>query len=306
MALEPMAGFDVDHSTGPILELDNRPNFTKAHRPPVSFTINGTMGTARHPPSSWPGPRGNSPRRVMPQPTAPAARTAATDRSEPWNPAARQHLPLPTSSHQPPQPIQLTATSSNQPSNRHRRFACEKCPNAFLRKRDLERHNETKHMKEHMEERRYTCDQPACPRDGKPFSRRDNLLKHMQFVHGIKKKTEGSKETADEHNKRSSPENEAQQSSSSKGKRKGDAVSVSSDDCSEPETQNLRDEVRRLKNEMRSERARFELALRDERERTRKEMDEMRKKHDEEIKAQQERHQLTEDRLMALVERLMK
>jgi hypothetical protein len=82
-----------------------------------------------------------------------------------------------------------------------------------------------------------TCDQPACPRDGKPFSRRDNLLKHMQLVHGIKKKTEGSKETADEHNKRSSPENEAQQSSSSKGKREGDAVSVSSDDCSEPETQ---------------------------------------------------------------------
>lgn len=322
-----MAGFDDDHSTGQNVELDNSPNFTKAHRPPVSFMINETMGTARHPASSWPGPRENSSRTVMPQPTAPDARTAATDRSEPWNPAARQHLPLPTSSLQPSQPIQLTATSSNQLSNRHRRFACEKCPkaffakrdlrrfacekcpNAFFAKRDLERHNETVHMKE----RRYTCDQPTCRRNGKPFSRRDNLLKHLQGVHGIKEetdggkeKTEGSNEKADEHKKVSSPEDEAHRSSLTKGKRKSDADSTSSDDGPEPETQSLRDEVRRLKNEIRSERARFDLALRDEKERTRKEMDEMRNKHDEEIKAQQERHQLTEDRLMALVERLIK
>jgi hypothetical protein len=51
----------------------------------------------------------------------------------------------------------------------------------------------------HMKERRFTCDQPTCRRIGKAFSRRAHLLRHMQLVHGIKEKIEGSTERADEH-----------------------------------------------------------------------------------------------------------
>jgi hypothetical protein len=47
----------------------------------------------------------------------------------------------------------------------------------------------------------------------------------------------------------------------------------------------LRDKVRRLKNKIRLEQVRFNLALRDKRERTRKEIDKIRKKYEEEIKA---------------------
>ena len=76
-------------------------------------------------------------------------------------------------------------------SRHEKRFDCDECQRKFGSNHDLERHEVTVHQKGRL----FTCPDASCKRAGKPFSRRDNLLKHLREVHGRKGPVDGISKT---------------------------------------------------------------------------------------------------------------
>jgi uncharacterized Zn-finger protein len=60
------------------------------------------------------------------------------------------------------------------------RYQCDKCLTKFGAKGDLDRHQRTIHGSD----KPFLCQEDGCRRSDRPFSRKDNLLKHLRQVHG--------------------------------------------------------------------------------------------------------------------------
>ncbi|KAK0617154.1 hypothetical protein B0T14DRAFT_259507 [Immersiella caudata] len=70
--------------------------------------------------------------------------------------------------------------------------ACQECGRAFKQPKDLKRHQDTVHRKEAPNGEIWVCDEAGCARRGKPFSRKDNYLKHIRAHKKMKDKRERS------------------------------------------------------------------------------------------------------------------
>ncbi|KAK4454084.1 hypothetical protein QBC34DRAFT_394212 [Podospora aff. communis PSN243] len=82
-----------------------------------------------------------------------------------------------------PEP-QDTTKATTPPNQDNRRHACSQCTSRFTTAKDLDRHVRTVHHKHNPGEEVLICHEKGCNRKGRPFSRKDNYLKHVRKVHG--------------------------------------------------------------------------------------------------------------------------
>lgn len=156
--------------------------------------------------------------------------------------------------------------------DRHSRpFTCVECSESFGAKKDLQRHLDTKHQKEVQ----VFCTVLGCKRGQLGFSRRDNLLKHINNVHERRDQAKGLSKLV-------SPNEDAAKETKSTKKRKRD-----SHDLEELSREELIESL---------------LAERSKNERLLEELKQQRGKFEEDLRVQRDRYEKNEDRLWRMIE----
>ncbi|KAH6997365.1 hypothetical protein EDB80DRAFT_727729 [Ilyonectria destructans] len=74
-----------------------------------------------------------------------------------------------------------TETSSDPQVSHIREYRCTTCKKQFSCSKNVRRHQSSVHDKS----RPFVCYEQDCPRAENPFSRQDNLLKHLRQVHNL-------------------------------------------------------------------------------------------------------------------------